>query len=235
MKKRKGIKTTIALLVAAILLFASGGIMATQAQLTIFSNDYNAQFAMDHLGIALLENGDVVPEDGLLTDLSGIVEPGKAYKEEIAARNSSDTSQFVRLSLRKYWMKDGEKDPTLDPALIELTFGSSAYNTGSWQINDAETTTEMTTYYYSKALAAGADTEPVVSKLKVNGSIVDPSHIKVSDPENGVITYEYEYDGYTIGIEADVQSIQTHNANEAIKSSWGVQNVKVSGSSLTVE
>lgn len=235
MKKRKGIKMTIALLLAAILLFGAGGIMATQARLTIFSNNYTAQFAMDHLGITLLENGETVPEDGLLTTLSGAVEPGKTYREEIAARNSSDSKQFVRLILRKYWMNDGEKNTELDPGLIELSFDGKAYNNGSWQINNAETTTEMATYYYTKALAAGEDTVPLVNKLKVNGSVADPEHINVSDPVDGVITYEYEYDGYTIGIEADVQAIQTHNANDAIKSSWGVQNVKVSGSKLTVE
>ena len=44
--------------------------------------------------------------------------------------------------------------------------------------------------------------------------------------ENGreykTITYEYEYDGYTFKIQADVDAVQTHNVVDAVKSAWGV-------------
>ena len=64
--------------------------------------------------------------------------------------------------------------------------------------------------------------------------------VAISDPdENGVITYTYKYDGYIVCIEADVQAVQTHNADgeadyAAIRSIWGVENVKVSGDTLQV-
>ena len=60
---------------------------------------------------------------------------------------------------------------------------------------------------------------------------------KTDNEGNTVITYKYiyKYDGYGFVIEADVQAIQTHNANDAIKSQWGVSNVKAEDGPLTVE
>ena len=49
-----------------------------------------------------------------------------------------------------------------------------------------------------------------------------------------VITYRYDYDDFTFYIEADVQAIQTHNAPDALKSMWGVNNVSAGNGTLTV-
>ena len=261
---------TLALVAAAVLLFASGGFMGTRAQLTTFSADYEGQFQLDHLQVHLLENGrDVCGEhntlDGskkvsgeLIQYMNGQFKPGLAYREEIAALNGTGTEtenepvdQFVRLSIRKYWKNpDGDKDPSMDPELIQLTYNpnkgtewfndkkDTPFNDDAWAINDKETTPERTTYYYKTKLAGGDTTPPVVNKLKINNKIVDD--VTKSDPdENGVITYTYKYDGYIICIEADVQAVQTHNADgeadyAAIRSIWGVDNVKVSGDSLSV-
>ena len=35
-------------------------------------------------------------------------------------------------------------------------------------------------------------------------------------------TYEYEYDGYSFQVSAEVDAVQTHNAADAVKSAWGV-------------
>ena len=88
----------------------------------------------------------------------------------------------------------------MDPKLIQLTYNPNKgkewfnddsdkpYNSSAWAINNKETTPERTTYYYTKALPGGAQTPPVVNKLKVNGKIVED--VTISDPdENGVITY----------------------------------------------
>ena len=233
-KKSKTPKWTLALLVLALVMLGAGGVMVARAELTVFSQDYNAEFGMDHLGIRLLENGDYVPSDGMLSPLEGTIEPGKVYKEEIACRNTSDIDQYVRLSIRKYWMDKNGKNTNLDPALIELTFGDSDFNDGSWQINPDETTAERTTYYYSTVLEGGEDSDPVVDQLVVNGEVIDWDNVTITGPTDGKITYEYKYDGYTVGIEADVQSLQTHNANDAIKGIWGVPNVTAEDGQLTV-
>ena len=55
------------------------------------------------------------------------------------------------------------------------------------------------------------------------------------EDENGYQTIEtvYEYDGYRFYIEAEADAVQTHNAQEAIKSAWGVD-VEVSEDGKTI-
>lgn len=57
--------------------------------------------------------------------------------------------------------------------------------------------------------------------------------------ENGkvykTITYEYEYEGYTFEIQADVDAVQTHNVVDAIKSAWGVDVVISEDGTLSLE
>lgn len=244
-------KRTLILGICAILLFCSGGIMGTRASLTIFSQDYNAQFELDHLQIHLLENGQDVcgghntlenkVSSNLLEYLGwdgtkpGTFEPGRVYKEEIAALNGRDVPQYVRLSIRKYWRTaDGKKDSTMDPGLIELAYGKKAYNDAAWVINDEETTTESKTYYYRTTLAGEATSEPVVDSLRISDKLVAQENIIVEKKGN-IITYTYKYNDYIACLEADVQSLQHHNANDAIESLWGVTNVTAANGVLTVE
>ena len=154
-------KRTLALLVAAGLLLSAGTITGVRAYPNITSDRYNAHFYLNHLQVHLLENGEDVcgghnTLDGsdkvpgpLATELKykddsnlGSVEPGMVYKEEIAARNGQDISQFVRVTVRKYWVKtDGKgkvatttdasgntvpvKTTALSPSQIHLRYGGS--------------------------------------------------------------------------------------------------------------
>ncbi len=40
--------------------------------------------------------------------------------------------------------------------------------------------------------------------------------------EGEVITTSYRYDGYWMCLEAEVDAVQTHSAEDAIRSAWGV-------------
>lgn len=173
----------------------------------------------------------------------GSVEPGKIYQEKIAARNDEDVDEFVRLTIRKYWAATDEngkvikengavkKSPVLNPGQIHLMYkGKDACNSNAWAENPAERTDESRTYYYKSVLKAGKDSEPVFDQLMIDKSIVKLGKVnqEPEDPQPGdriVYTYEYKYDGCVFYIEADVQAIQTHNINDAIKSQWGVDNV----------
>lgn len=258
-KKKFSLRTSVMLLVA-IMLLLGGTMTATRAVPNIFSNDYIAWFYMDHLQVHLLENGKDVCDghndlDGsskvtgpLATDLGysvandgtetlGKVKPGKVYKEEIAAKNGQDIGEYVRLTVRKYWVdpKTGEKTTVLHPKYIKLKYNDSDYNTSAWQINDSETTTESATYYYSSELDPGAETELLFNKLVIDGKVAEIGEVKeTKEGSKTIYTWEYKYDGYTFYIEADVQAIQTHNVNDAIHSQWGVYNVTAGDGSLTV-
>ena len=49
------------------------------------------------------------------------------------------------------------------------------------------------------------------------------------------ITYVYEYNGYTFTVEAEVDAVQTHNAEAAIKSAWGVSVVVSENGNLSLQ
>jgi len=278
MKKRDFSKRTTALLIAAALLLGAGTVTGARAAFTAQSDDYRAQFYVNHLAVHLLENGKDVcgganTIDGstkvtgaLATSLGyskdgdsetlGTVDPGRDYREEIAAENGRDVEQYVRLTVRKYWLKQDENGKTvkatdLSPALIKLTYDGSDYNDSKWVLG--ESSTESATYYYRTKLSGGGTTEPLFDTLTIDKSVIPDMHmptdaelrsdkyadyVTVTETNDGatVYTYNYKYDGYTFYIEADVQAIQTHNAQDAIHSQWGVYNIRVnSDGSLSVQ
>ena len=242
------------LLAAALLLLVSVGLFTVtgaRAQLTARSDDYNASFELNHLQVHLLENGkDVCGEkntvDGekvtgeLLGYLKGedgaVVQPGRAYREEIAARNSQSTPQYVRLIVYKYWTdKDGNKTQVLDPALIQLSYGDQEYNSGAWQRNDKESTPERSVYYLSSQLPAGTDSALLFDTFRVDDKVMEGDNVVTDKIDETHYTYHFKYEGYQCNIKAEVQAIQTDHADEAVESIWGVPNVTVEGGSLVVE
>ena len=245
--KKKTSKSVLALLIAAAALIGAGGIGTARAQLNVQSQYYNAWFYLNHLQVHLLENGNDVcggrnnlDGDSKITgrllqylgfeskEKLGSIEPGRAYKEEIAASNGSDIPIFLRLTVRKYWIdeKTGEKVTNMSPKRIKLTYGNKAYNSGAWQINPAESSAESETYYYNTTLAAGASTTPLFDQLMIDPKIAGIEEYTTRyDGSKTIYTYKYHYDGYAFIIEADVQALQTHNANDAVRSQWGVNNV----------
>jgi len=205
--KKKISNRTIALIAAAVVLFASGGVMGTRAALSAFSDPYNAEFALDHLGVTITENGESVAESGMLAGVK--LHPGEVIKDEVAARNTTEIDQFARIIVTKYWLdENGNKDFTKDPALIKLIGGKG------WTLNKAESTRERSVYYYNKVLKGGSPSTNVFDAFKVDGKVLTME-------KDGKLAY----DGNSVFINAEVQVVQTHNATDAIRSAWGVQNV----------
>lgn len=260
MRKRLSIRT-LALLVAAGLLLTAGTVTGVRALPNITSDLYRAHFYLNHLQVHLLENGEDVcggknTLDGatkitgsLATELGykgdsslGSVEPGKVYKEEVQAQNGKDISQFVRLTVRKYWVETDEngkvatttdaagntvpkKTTKLSPSQIHLMYGGKdGFNNGAWFENPKEKTTESSTYYYKTLLAGGEASEMLFDQIKIDKSVAereaDPIVTKDEKTGRTYYTYVYKYDGCAFYIEADVQAIQAHNAQEAIESQW---------------
>ena len=259
MKKRQkmSMRTTL-LLVAALLVLSVGTFTGVKAAPNIQSDLYRTHFYLNHLQVHLLENGEDVcggenTLDGeskvtgaLATNLGyksdsdlGSVEPGMVYDEEIQAQNSQDISEFVRLTIRKYWVvtKDGKivttqnaagktvpkKTTELSPDQIHLMYNGSEKCNSAWQEVTQERTTESSTYIYKNLLKGGTTTEPIFNQLQIDKSVAErePDPIVTKEGDRTIFTYIYKYDGCAFYIEADVQAIQTHNAQDAVKSQWG--------------
>ncbi|MBE6041779.1 MAG: hypothetical protein E7220_04570 [Clostridiales bacterium] len=281
MKKiRRMSKRTTAIIVAAVLLLMAGSATGARAALNIISDYAEADFYLNHLQVHLVENGkdvcgganDLSGEDKITGRLAtslgyendesveglGTVDPGKVYKEEIAAENGQDIDQFVRMTVRKYWVEtekteDGKyelkkdrngnpvKTTALKPSLIHLMYGGKeGYNTGSWTENESERTTESSTYYYNTELGPNDTSDLLFDQIMIDNSVAElGKKTETKEGNKTIFNYEYKYDGYVFFIEADVQAIQTHNINDAIHSQWGVYDVSGtytdgSGGSLSV-
>ena len=176
----------------------------------------------------------------------GKVEPGRKYTEKLQARNTTEIEEYVRIVIRKYWVdKTGKKSPVMDPALIKLAYRDGttvkAYNSGAWAVNSKEHTEESDTYYLKTVLGKYETSDPLFNELTIDREVTNLANVETTttttQTEDGkvtVITYRYDYDDFTFYIEADVQAIQTHNASDALKSVWGVNNVSAGNGTLTV-
>lgn len=213
-------KRTLALLAATVLMFGTGGVLGTKAALTVRSDNYDASLTLDHLSVQLTENGKTIGgEDGkegtLFADLEGKAEPGKPYSDSIGVANDGGADEYVRVVVHKYWTDaSGKKDKELNPDLIILK------PEAGWK--EVKETAETTTYYLSSPLASKGKAE-LFKTLRVDPSVTDKKTAS-KETKNGktVFTYSYDYNGYTFNVEAEAQSVQTHNSKEAIKSVWGV-------------
>ena len=235
MKKRKKSfpKITVLLLAASAVLLVGSGVGSARAALTYYSENYSAQMNMQSIGVSLVENDAVVSsrdyvsdnewsgttEGTLLANMLGEDEkftPGKRYDEAISVKNSGNIDTFVRVILTRSWQDaEGKKNTSLSPDLIELNYLTD----NGWVIAENQSTPERTVLYYTKALPVGETTPALSDTIRVNESIAQDVTKQV---DGNTIRYTYKYDGYSFYVDAEVDAVQTHNAQEAIKSAWGV-------------
>ena len=247
MKRKKTASTlrTVLLFVFAASLLAVGGIGTVTAAPAIISEYYSGGVEMYDIGVTLVENGTPVssrtysPNSNYVWDetygaLLGSLVPegqefhmGQTYPEALSVTNSGSIDEFVRVSVYKYWVdKAGNKLPVLTPGEIDLNLVTD----GGWGLDTNATTTERQVLYYTSLVPAGASTTAFSDTLTVNGRLP----YKVTQTTTGnVITTTYDYDGVTFMLDVQVDAVQTHSAEAAIKSAWG-RAVTVSGDSLTL-
>lgn len=229
--------TTVALLSASAVLLIGSTVGSTRAALTYYSENYSAQVTVSNIGVSLLENGEIVSRRDydtngewnetsgtLLADLKDqAVRPGKSYPEVLTVQNSGSIDSYVRVILTKSWKdSEGNKDTTLSPDLIDLNLQTG----NGWIVDEKASTPERTILYYTNALGTGEDnntTPAFCNSVRIDPAVANKVEESVTTDENGyrTITYTYAYDGYTFELEAEVNAVQTHNAEDAIKSAWG--------------
>lgn len=149
---------------------------------------------------------------------------GRVYPEALAVRNSGTIDEYLRVHVFRYWVnvdEDGNetKNLDLDPNMIDL----GLVNENCWILDPDSVTPERFTLYYNKILPVGEITEPFSDTLTVNGEVLLHKDQQISTTDDGytVITSTYDYEGVEFRLEVEVNAVQTHNAADAILSSWG--------------
>ena len=234
MKKKK---LTYLMLALAVLLLLGSTVGSTRAALTYYSDNYVAEITVSQIGVSLLENGEVVSSrdynknewkvstnkgdsstgGALLLNMLGQDEKlalNKKYDEKLTVKNSGSIDEYVRVRIYRYWMKDGKKVTTLSPDFIDLNL----VNTDRW-IKNPNNTPECVELFYKGILPAGKETKPFADTIQIDGRLA----LEVSVETKGdTVTTTYKYDGVEFHVDIEVDAVQTHNAQDAIKSAWGI-------------
>lgn len=247
----KGTMVTFVLAVALLLFSSVGG---ARAALTYYSDTYVSRVQMYNIGVTLEENAgkewksvswrnyDTNQSNGswderygkLLGDMLKEGEElkiGKKYKEELRVRNTGEINQYVRVNIYKYWMdKDGKKMRNLSPSLINLNLANIGTD---WLKDEDASTPERTVLYYSRLLEKDKTTPIFADSLTINDMVATKVTQESSTNEQGLttITTTYDYNGTQFCVEAKVDAVQEHNAQDAIWSAWG-QKVIVDNNNL---
>lgn len=215
MKKfyRSSAMTVLLFAMAAILLLVAtvGG---TQAALSARSNNYYSALSLKSIGVDLVKTGT-----GLNGEYALI---GKDYPYEISAKNTGEIPQYVRAVVYRYWKSDEGKvlDTSVDPGMIVTGFDNNAagYNNSNWYLDEGSSTVERQIYYYKTALSVGETTEALFDGVRIEPAITKTVTIG-SDGR-----YAYVYNGLQAVVDIEIDAIQTHHAQDAMHSAWGMSN-----------
>ena len=238
MMRKNKILTPVLLLGLSVTLLLLSAVGSTKAALTYYSENYGMEVRVAGIGVTLLENGEAVDtgnaepassEGGgqLLEHLTeatnGKLLPGYSYQEELSVHNSGEIDSYVRVTLYKSWQEEsGEdwvKDTRLSPELIDLRLSEGS----GWVVDESASTPERMVLYYTRILPAGAQTPALSDSLRIRPEILREVEQEITGgPGSETIKASYRYDDCWLSLEAEVDAVQTHNAQEAIRSAWGV-------------
>ena len=244
MKKRTFFSKTALLFGAAALLLGLSTVGSTRAALNYRSQSFGMEVSVSNIGVSLEENGtpvsaryyeenEVTVQKPLLGSLLEITEdgtkeaqqlqPGKNYKEELRAVNKGQIDCYVRVTLRRSWVntdQDGKvtgKDTALAPELIRLNMDDGKEHNG-WIVDSGASGLgtegayrEQLVLYYTRPLKPGEATNTFNETLGIDYRILQE-----------MVKEKGGYEDRSIMLEAEVDAVQAHNAEEAIRSAWGV-------------
>lgn len=246
-KSKQPFPLTLVLFACACCLLILSTVSGIRATLTYFSESYTAQIETADIGVTLVENGTDLSwrnyrgrdnrwntragtlAANLPEQADGKIQLGRLYEEELSVRNSGKIDEYVRVRVYRSWVDDeGEKITTLSPELIDIHF-----LTDTWLLDESASTPERTVLYYPNILSPGQETPLFADTLRLDGSIASGVREETEIREDGttVIRAIYAYDGMRFCLEAEVDALQTHNAQDAIRSAWGVD-IAVTGGTL---
>ncbi len=158
---------------------------------------------------------------------------GKRYDVNFGVRNTGNIAEYVRVSIYRYWVDasgnkvtsswfdgSGDKRLDLDPALIQVHL----CNEGSWSVDSSAPSDggERIVLYYNGTLSVGEE-QIFADGVTINSDIAKTYsvHTETSDGVTRTIS-TYAYDGLGAVLEMHVDAVQTHNADSARISAWGL-------------
>lgn len=186
-----------------------------------YSKNYNA-IETQTINVSLMENEEIKNGESLLNLEDRNLIPGKTYPEEIAVYNSGAIDEYVRVVIYKYFEdSNGNKVQYVSPELINLNYCKDS----RWIVDERASTAERTVLYYIKQLPSGGKTPNLMDSFKIESSVLDAVNFTSQTTSDGktIITSSKEYEGLEVCINIEVDATQTHNANDAILSAWGVE------------
>ena len=217
---------TMLLFVLAALLLLGSTIGGARAALTYYSDNFNSELKLTDGMIGRINTPG--GSTNLLAGLPESVQPGRRYDTALTVTNASSIDAFVRVTVYKYWEKNGAKQYDLDPALIQLSFGDG------WQEDLTARTDERTVLYCRQMVPAGTTTGAFLQAVTVSDGVLQRVTQTESGPKDHItVTSVYDYNGASVCLVADADLVQTHSAEAAILSAWG-RAVTVSGNSLSL-
>lgn len=237
MKKKRSAsgnrKVTLALLALAIILLLGSAVGSTRAALTYYSENYTAEIKVSQIGVSLSENGKTVSKrdydgDDWKTESSPLLENmlgegeklalNKKYDEKLSVKNTGEIDEYVRVRIYKYWTApDSDKKlNTLSPELIKLNLTHES----EWVNPDGDTSDrECTVLYHKGPVSVGGEVE-FADTIAIDKAVA--TEFTTVDKGNGIVETVYKYDGVEFHVNVEVDAVQTHNAQDAIQSAWGV-------------
>ena len=236
-EKLRGSRATIALFVAAAVLLLGSVMGSTRAALTYYSENYSAEIQMYDIGVTLMENGTAVStrdysgsddqweEGGEMQLLAHMLDStdqkllvGKRYPEELRVQNSGNIDEYVRVIVYRYWVDESGKKTDVSPELIQLDLTENG-----WILDEKASTPERMVLYYNQILPEGQTSEAFADGLTIDTAIKkNVTQTTVTEGNKTTITTSFNYKGLEFRLETEVDAEQTHNAEDAIKSAWGV-------------
>lgn len=222
------------------------------AALSYYSQNYIAQMDVKSIGVTLNENNTPVSwrnylhsndawdesTGALLTNMLSDAGDSqlilnKRYDENLSVTNSGTIDEYVRVEVYHYWVDVDEegnqtKRTDIDPDNIVIGFTDNS----GWLEDTSAQTSEKNVLYYSSILEPGETTADFTDYIYISGEIaykVSESTTTDTFTDEDGVTHKYsstvttyDYDGVSFVLRADVDAVQTHNAEDAIMSAWGV-------------
>lgn len=223
-------KGTMAAFGAAVVLLLLSTVGGARAALVERSENHTTQIETRQIGVSLVEKtGDTDAVTDPTKLLNGLVPEGEKvkagvkYPEKLSVENTGEIDQYVRVTIYKYWVRTAETEDNegnttktetkvkdVYPGYIDLDLKLD----NGWVIDQKASTQERTVIYYTGILEHG-DTVDFADGLTINPKVTTT----VTKNSDGSVTYDYK--GLEFRVEVNVDAVQTHNAADAILSTWG--------------